>query len=480
MFDRAPSPDTIDRIGRALGRFDLSLLGDDAERLRIDARRLAAEYLAPRLADPDGALVIAVVGVSGSGKSTLVNSIARRRVSAGGTLRPTTTEPVAWAGGDLPATLDSLRHRIPGRLVDSLRPPPKGVVIVDTPPPGVTDASGESIAGQILDVADACVLVAGGTRYADGAGFDLAERAAGRGLPIVFVLNRLPATPEIGRVLVGDFAAKLAARGHIERAAPELIVAVAEGTVSTDSGGLPGDWVTGLRKEIEAIADPQTRPVILESVVTRSTEILSVALAHLRSMLIAAEGRRAALTDPVRIAYGRAADDLIRAVRTGTYGETGVDAESFAATLAAAAARRASRASSEVAQRWSALAPEMMDDSQIGHGPDVPSAARDRITWWEDDLASLAFEVGAKRLRKRPARRMIEVVRRSVADRRHVPEGRDARMMRRLPGLVDAARTRLEEELIGILDADAYRFVGPLGAGAPDGLLAELTLEVAG
>jgi len=53
-------------------------------------------------------------------------------------------------------------------------------------------------------------------------------------------------------------------------------------------------------------------------------------------------------------------------------------------------------------------------------------------------------------------------------------------MMRRLPGLVDAARTRLEEELIGILDADAYRFVGPLGAGAPDGLLAELTLEVAG
>jgi hypothetical protein len=87
------------------------------------------------------------------------------------------------------------------------------MAIVDTPPPGITDGSGVSIASQVLDVADACVLVAGGTRYADGATFELAARAARRGLPVVFVLNRLPTTPEIGRVIVGDFAAKLAARG---------------------------------------------------------------------------------------------------------------------------------------------------------------------------------------------------------------------------------------------------------------------------
>jgi len=478
MFDRAPSPDTIDRIGRALGRFDLSLLGDDEDRLRGDTRRLATEYLAPRLRQPDGPLVVAVVGVSGSGKSTLVNSIARRRISAVGPRRPTTVDPVAWAGDELPGTLDALRHRIPGRLVDSLRPPPKGVVIVDTPPPGITDASGASIAFQMLDLADACVLVAGGTRYADGATFDLAARAARRGLPVTFVLNRLPATPEISRVIVGDFAAKLAARGHIDRPAPELIVPITEGSVSEETGGLPGDWVTGLRKEIEAIADPQARPVILEQVVARSVSLLAESLASLRPMLIAAEGRRADLVDPVRIAYGRAADDLVLAVRSGEYAETAADPEVFASTIAAAAARRASRASREVAEKWADLAPGLVGPSQIGHGPDVPSAAHDRITWWEQDLPSLAFEVASKRLRGRSARRLIETVRRRVADRHHVPRGREARLMRKLPGVVEAARGRLEEELAGILDADSIRFTAPLGPSTPEGLLADLTLEV--
>jgi len=476
MLDRAPSPETIDRIGRALGRFDLTLLGPEPERLRLETLGLT-EYLAPRLREADGALVVAVVGASGSGKSTLVNSMARRRISAEGARRPTTFEPVAWAGGALPGTLDALRHRLPGRLVDTLGPPPQGIVLIDTPPPDVTDAGGVSIARQILDVADACVLVAGGTRYADGAGFDLAARAGDRGMPVVFVLNRLPGTPEISRVLVGDFAAKLAARGHIDRAAPELVVPVAEGPVSAEMGGLPGDWITGLRKEIEAIADPQTRPVILEQLLARSTQVLGEALTSLRALLIAAEGRRAVLVDPVRIAYGRAAEELIEAVRSGAYAETATDQETFSSTLAAAAARRASRASREIVERWADLAPDLIEPAQLGHGPEVPAAARERIAWWEEDLPSLAFEVGAKRLRGRPARRMVETVRRSVADRRHLPAGRDARLMRKLPGVVDAARSRLEEELVGILDGDSHRFTAPLGSSAPEGLLAELTLE---
>jgi hypothetical protein len=36
----------------------------------------------------------------------------------------------------------------------------------------------------------------------------------------------------------------------------------------------------------------------------------------------------------------------------------------------------------------------------------------------------------------------------------------------------------LEEELVGILDADANRFLRPLGPGLPDGLLAGLNVEV--
>jgi hypothetical protein len=62
----------------------------------------------------------------------------------------------------------------------------------------------------------------------------------------------------------------------------------------------------------------------------------------------------------VRIAYGRAADDLVLAVRSGEYAETAADPEVFAATLAAAAARRASRASREVVERWADLAPGLV------------------------------------------------------------------------------------------------------------------------
>ncbi len=486
MSERAQSPDptdgpsssaAVERIGRALGRFDLSLLGDDADTRRAGAQRLATDYLVPRLREPDGALVIAIVGVSGSGKSTLLNSLARRRISAEGLRRPTTVGAVAWSGGDLPGTLDALRRRLPGRLVDTLRPPPDGIVIVDTPPPGVTDEQGRSIAEQILDVADACVLVAGGTRYADVIGFDLADRAAARGLPTVFVLNRLPPTPEIGRVIAGDFAAKLAGRGLIDRPSPELIVPIVEGPVSEDTGGLGGDWVTGLRKEIEALADPDNRPLVLRQVLHRSLSVLRRSLLELRPMLIEYESRRSDLADPVRIAYGDQADALIASLRSGAYAETGADRATFAATLASAAARRAARASRRAAERWGALAPDLVDTAQIGHGPEVPAAATERIGWWEAEVPGLATAIAESRVGARRGRRLTDAVRRSVADRTFSPSRRDARVLRRFPGIVDAARGRLEEELAGILDADANRFLRPLGPGLPDGLLADLRLE---
>jgi len=488
MLDRAPSPDTTDpvstrdavaRVGEMLGRFDLSLLGDDAEEIRSRAHGRAVDYLVPRLADPDGPLVVAVVGVSGSGKSTLVNSLARRRISAEGLRRPTTVGAVAWSGGDLPGTLDALRRRLPGRLVDTLRPPPDGVVIVDTPPPGVTDDQGVSIAEQILDVADACVLVAGGTRYADVVGFDLAERAAGRGLPTVFVLNRLPATPEMGRVIAGDFVTKLARRGLIDRAATEVVVPIVEGPVSADTGGLGGDWVTGLRKEIETLADPERRPEVVRGVVLRSLAALDHALAELRPLLIAYESRRSDLADPVHIAYRDQADALVASLREGTYAETGVDRDTFARTLASAAARRAARASRSAAERWAEIAPELVDASRIGHGPGVPAGAAERIERWEGEVPGLGASMTGSRVRTGRGRRLAGAVRRSVADHRFVPEGRDARILRRFPGIVDAARARLEDELVGILDADADRFLEPLGPGLPEGLLADLRLEVA-
>jgi len=476
MLDHAPSPESLLQIGDALGRADLSLLGEDAERLRLDTRSLAIEYLAPRLSAPHGALVVAFAGVSGSGKSTLVNSVARRSISHGGTRRPTTIEPVAWTGTQLPPTLDALRRRMPGRLVDTLRPPPEGMVLVDTPPPGVVDDRGESIASQILAVADVCVLVAGASRYADASGFDLADRAHERGMPIVFVLNRAPASPEASSTLVDDYAAKLAGRGLLPRPDEELIVTIAEGPVSTDTGGLPGDWVAGLRKELQAIAEREERAATIQRGIDRAMARLAESLSTLRSMLISAETRRVALLDPVRIAYGRAAAGMVTDLRGGAFAETADDPDALMSALASGAARRAGRAARAAAERWAVTAPEATDPSLFGHGPGLVEAARERIAWWVADIPAVAEEVSGRALRGRRKGRFVGLVRRSAVDRRFVAGGRDARLLARHPGAREAALRRLEEELEGVIQADSKRFTESLGPGSPDGLLAELTI----
>lgn len=477
MIDHAPSPESLQGIGDALMRADLSLLGDEAERFRLDTYSLAAEYLGPRLREPTGALVVAVAGVSGSGKSTLVNSLARRRISHGGTRRPTTVEPVAWTGTRLPPTLDALRRRMPGRLVDTLRPPPEGMVLVDTPPPGVVDDHGEPIAAQILAVADVCVLVAGASRYADASGFEMADLARDRGMPIVFVLNRAPAAPELSRTLVDDFATKLAGRGLLTRPDRESIVTIAEGPVSDDTGGLPGEWIAGLRKELEALAEPLERAAVVRTGIERGIARLDESLSTIRSMLIAAESRRVTLLDPVRIAYGRATAGMLRDLRRGEFAETADDPGVFVSALASGAARRAGRAARTVAERWAGVASDLADVGLFGHGPGLVDAARERITWWVADIPAVAEEVSGRSVRRRRIKRFIDLVRRAAVDRGFEPGKKDARLLARLPGARDAAVRRLEDELEGIIRADSTRFIEKLGSGSPKGLLAELTIR---
>ena len=476
MPDHAPSPERLAAVATALERIDLTLAGTAAVDLRNATRRLVGEYLAPRVAHPDDDLVIAVVGVSGAGKSTLFNSIARRRLTETGARRPTTLEPVAWGHASLPASLDAIRRRLPGRMVDTLRPPPDGVVLVDTPPPDIVDDSGEPVCAQILDVADACILVAGAHRYADAAGFDLAARAARRGLTTVFVLNRLPATPELQRVLISDFVGKLARSGLIERPEPGSVIAIAEGVVSSDREGLSTDGVTGLRKEVERLADPHERRRVINAAVAGSTRRVADALAVLRGALITAEARRIELTDPVKLSYAEAADRVVAAVRSGVFAEVKDDPGALAAALGSAAARRAGRAAVRSADRWELLGAGL-GRGLFTHGSETPAAARERIEWWQSDIPRLAAELGGRTVRGRRAERLVGATRASVLDPGHSPRRKERRMLERHPGLVAAAAERLDEELAGIVAADAVRFTAGLGPGTPWGILAELNVE---
>ncbi|HUU61937.1 MAG TPA: dynamin family protein, partial [Acidimicrobiia bacterium] len=295
-------------VGEALGSFTLSLSGADDRRREL--RSLVREYLVPRLLDPDRALVVAVVGGSGSGKSTLLNSLARRRLSPCGPLRPTTTAPLVWSAEGLPPTLGGFPALLAGRGIVADPAPPEGLVLVDTPPPSVIGENGRAVAAAVLEVADACLFVASGIRYADAAGWDLIDLAARRRLPSLFVLNRLSGVAEIQQLLQEDFTRRLISRGILRGQGREGVVGVAEGPILPDSGGLPPEWVTAVRKELDALADPLARRAAVGGVVAASVSRLRRGLGVLRGALVDEAVASLALADALEAGYRTAAAEL--------------------------------------------------------------------------------------------------------------------------------------------------------------------------
>lgn len=479
MFDHAPSPQRLRDLGASLDGLELAALGGALDRRRRRAAAACRDYLAPRLSDLDAPLVVLVAGPSGGGKTTIVNSLARYRIGETGPVRPTTLEPVAWAGEDLPATLDAVRRSTPGSVVDSMRPPPDGVVIVDAPPPEVLDSRGRPVVESLLDVADALLFVASATRYADAGSFALLAAAAGRGLTTVMVLNRLPQTPELQQMIALDFATKLAERRLLPRPDAELVVTVAESAVAAETGGLPPEDVARVRKEVEALADPQSRPEVVRLAVAGTLARLRGDLAVVRAGIIDREVRRVELLDPLRAAYREEARRLVAEIKGGAF--AGIDVEGSLDVMASAAARRAGLAAREAAQMWDAIDPGLMAGHAglFGHGPATLDAARERLDFWTAEVGSLIDRMATRRISGRRRRHLAEYVRGAALDPRRSPGGRAARSLQRVPGIVEAARDLLAEELRGIVDADSRRFEDVVGARTPAGILAEL-VEVSG
>ena len=177
--------------------------------------------------------------------------------------------------------------------------PPEGLILVDTPPPAVAGDDGRPAAIVVLEAADACVFVASGIRYADAAGWELIDVAARRHLPTLFVLNRLPAAPEIQQLLQDDFTRRLAARGALADPGAGGVVGVAEGPILPDSGGLPPEWVSGLRKELEALADPLARRRTVARVAGAAVRQVRRGLDAVRTSLVDEAVAALALSDAV-------------------------------------------------------------------------------------------------------------------------------------------------------------------------------------
>jgi energy-coupling factor transporter ATP-binding protein EcfA2 len=464
-------------VGDALGSFTLRHSGGEEGRRAL--RSLVDDYLVPRLRDPEGPLVVAVVGGSGSGKSTLINSLARHRVSAAGPLRPTTLAPVVWSGAGLPSALGRLPGLGTGRSLVSDPTPPPGLVVVDTPPPSAVGEDGRASAIAVLEAADACVFVASGIRYADAAGWALIELAVRRRLPCLFLLNRLSGADEIRDLLQRDFTRRLVARGALPGRGAGGVIGVAEAPVLPETGGLAPESVLALRRELEAWADPAARRRMVQEVVAAALARLDRGLAAMRAALVDETVASLALADVVQEAYGAEAAALEAELAAGRLAGL---AGGSPADLAVPVVRRSSRAARGVASAWEAqpAGRRLLEGRPDlwAHGPGLPGSAERRSEEWGSGLPERAAAAcGRTLLRRRRARRETGALARACLDPDYRPRKGS---VRRPDVLADAAadeRRRLAAAWGGALTDDAARFLELLGPAPSGELLARLRLE---
>ncbi|WP_240510513.1 GTPase domain-containing protein [Corynebacterium hadale] len=162
------------------------------------------DYILPRLSNLDAPLLAVIGGSTGSGKSTLVNGVLQEHVSNPGVIRPTTRQPILVAN---PANADWFNSPevLPGlarshgagdeqsttlRIVRTERIP-EGLALVDAPDFDSIDDHNRALASQLLAAADLWIFVTTPARYADQLVWNFLNDAAGRGIEVVVVLNRL-------------------------------------------------------------------------------------------------------------------------------------------------------------------------------------------------------------------------------------------------------------------------------------------------
>jgi energy-coupling factor transporter ATP-binding protein EcfA2 len=199
-------------------------------------------FVRPRLADIDAPLLVLLLGPTGAGKSSLLNTIAGAEVSKAGVLRPTTREAVLYASES-----DSHRILASGRLAaianERLRlaaapASTDGVAVVDAPDIDSVERDNRTLADVLLETSDLCVFVTTATRYADLVPWQVLRRVRERGLPLVVVLNRVPADEENREAVVADAERLLGETGTRDALEQVDLIVIDEGDLDPRVNGL--------------------------------------------------------------------------------------------------------------------------------------------------------------------------------------------------------------------------------------------------
>jgi energy-coupling factor transporter ATP-binding protein EcfA2 len=215
-------------------------------------------FVRPRAADLDAPLLVLLLGPTGAGKSSLLNTIAGAEVSRAGVLRPTTREAILYASeSDAEKILSGARLRLAStdRIVHAVAPATStGVAVIDAPDIDSVERDNRELADLLLEACDLCIFVTTATRYADLVPWQVLHRAQERGLPLVVLLNRVPADERDREVVLADARRLLADAGMREADNTLDLIAVTEGDVDPRVNGLAREKVRPLLDRIEQLA----------------------------------------------------------------------------------------------------------------------------------------------------------------------------------------------------------------------------------
>ena len=434
-----------DRRAALLRKDEASGAKDRARQLRDHVRA----YLLPRVRALESPLLVVLLGPTGAGKSTLMNTLARATVSRTGVLRPTTRAAVLLATDSDAAVLrrGALAGIDAGELVRApATTASPGMAIVDAPDLDSVERANRVIADALVEAADLGIFVTSAVRYADKVPFDVVQRIAARGLPLLIVVNRMPADASEQRVVLDDLRRVLkdtALRGIDD--ARVQIVGVAEGRIDALGERLEADAAAPVLQRVDELARDRERRVAL------ARRALEGALAGLDPLLegVAADVERAAAegealraitaksydaelsalfeelrggtflrTEVLRHwesyvkadqitrffsrGLGRIRGTIIAAIRGMPDAPVGVVEKEVTSDVVAVAVARATEAARRVASEWSSRAgpaEELARDPSLwSASPDLAARTQPRLHEW---VASIATDVQARGAGKR-------------------------------------------------------------------------------
>ncbi|HUQ43586.1 MAG TPA: GTPase [Candidatus Limnocylindria bacterium] len=248
-------------------------VSDEAARRSAQLRDHVLGHVLPRARSLDAPLLVLLFGPTGAGKSSLINALAGFAASPSGVLRPTTRDLVVLvqpgAGAALLGSGSSLEALAAGRLrVVESEAVPDGIALVDSPDVDSIEHANRELTDRLAEAADLGIFVTTATRYADRVPWDVLHRARDRGLPLVVVVNRMPAAAEDRTAVLGDVARLLGDAGIVVEGATAGgvdIVAIEEGATDPALDGLSASAIAPIRARMDALgADREARRALAE------------------------------------------------------------------------------------------------------------------------------------------------------------------------------------------------------------------------